>query len=175
MEENINQQGPQEEPKVEQKDTKGALSQLEAFLYEYMVKKAPFALPTGAKEFIVKVSPYLVIIMALLALSTIFTLLGLSAFLTPFAMMGGYGYMYGHGWGFGAIISLVVSIIVIVMYVIALPGLFKRTKGAWRLVFYATIVTLISSIISINGIVSGIIGAIIGWYILFQVKDLYKN
>jgi len=175
MEENINQQGPQEEPKVEQKDTMGVLSQFEAFLYEYMVKKAPFALPNGAKEFIVKVSPYLVIILALLALPIIFAALGLSAFLTPFAMMGGYGYAYGHGWGFSAIISLVVSVIVIIMEVIAVPGLFKRTKGSWRLVFYATIVSLIGSIVSINGIAGAIIGAIIGWYILFQVKDLYKN
>jgi len=76
---------------------------------------------------------------------------------------------------FTAMISLIISVIVLVMEVIAVPGLFKRTKGGWNLVFYASIVSLIGSIISINGIISGIIGAIIGWYILFQVKDLYKN
>ena len=177
MEENNQQKSqqaqPQQsapEPKTEQKDAKGAMASFEAMLYEYLVKKAPFALPIGAKEVIVKVAPYLVIIFAILALPLIFAAIGLSAFLTPFAMMGGYA-----GWGFNAIVSLAVSVIVIILEVIAVPGLFKRTKGAWQLVFYASIVSLIGSILSINGIISGVIGAIIGWYILFQVKDLYKN
>ena len=59
--------------------------------------------------------------------------------------------------------------------IVAVPGLFKRTKGAWTLLFYASIISLIGSIISLSGIVSGLIGAIIGWYILFQVKELYRN
>jgi len=174
MEENTQQsEAPKQEsqPKAEQKDAKGAVASFEAVLYEYLVKKAPFALPAGAKEVIVKVAPYLIIIFAILALPLIFAVLGFSAVLTPFAMMGGYGY----GWGFNAIISLVVSVIVLILEVIAVPGLFKRTKGAWQLVFYASIVSLVGSILSINGIIGGIIGAIIGWYILFQVKDLYKN
>jgi hypothetical protein len=150
-------------------DIKGLVAQLEAFLDEHMVKKAPFVLPMGAKEFIVKVAPYLVIISAILALPLIFAALGLSAVVAPVALMGGYG------WGFGAIISLAVSVIVLVMEVIAVPGLFKRTKGGWRMVFYASIVSFVGSIISITGIIGGIIGAIIGWYILFQVKELYKN
>jgi hypothetical protein len=155
----------------EKKEIKGGLDQLEAMLDEYMVKKAPFALPKEVKEFIVKVSPYLIIIFAIMALPLIFTALGLTAMVTPFAMMGGYGY----GWGFGTIISLVVAIITLVMEVMAVPGLFKRTKGAWKLVFYASIVSLIGGILSISGIIGAIIGAIIGWYILFQVKDMYKN
>lgn len=150
-------------------DAKGLLSQLEAMLDEYMVRKAPFALPLGLKEFIVKVSPYLVIIFAILALPLIFAAIGLTAFFTPFAMMGGYG------WGFGAIVSLVVAVITLVMEVMAVPGMFKRTRGAWRLLFYVSIVSLIGSILSVSGIISGIIGAIIGWYILFQLKDMYKN
>ncbi|MEI8343587.1 MAG: hypothetical protein WCF93_01400 [Candidatus Moraniibacteriota bacterium] len=156
-------------------DVKGLLSQLETMLDEYMVKKAPFTLPKDAKEFIVKVSPYLIIVFAIMALPLIFAALGLTAVLSPFAMMGGYGYGLGFGWGFGAIIALAVSIITVLIEVIALPGLFKRTKGSWRLLFYASVVSLIGGILSISGIVGAIVGAIIGWYILFQVKELYKN
>lgn len=158
----------------EQKDIKGLVAQLEAFLDEHMVKKAPFALPAGAKEFIVKVAPYLVIISAILALPLIFAAIGLSTAFAPVAMMEA-AYGYGYGWGLGAMISLAVSVIVLVMEVMAVPGLFKRTKGGWRMVFYASIVSLVGSILSISGIIGGIIGAIIGWYILFQVKELYKN
>lgn len=157
----------------EKSDVKGVLSQLEAILDEYMVTKAPFALPQEVKEFLVNVSPYLIIIFVVMALPIIFAALGLTAILTPFAMMG--GYRYGFDWGFGAIIGLVISVISIIIEIMAVPGLFKRTKGAWRLLFYASIVSLIGSILSVSGIISGIIGTIIGWYLLFQVKELYKN
>ena len=156
-------------------DIKSLVSQLEAILDEHMVKKAPFTLPAGAKEFVVSVTPFLVIIFAVLALPLIFAALGISALLSPFAMMGGLTAGYGFGWGLGAIIALIVSIITLVIEAIAVPGLFKRTKGAWKLLFYASIISLIGSILSVNGLVGGIISAIIGWYILFQVKELYKN
>jgi hypothetical protein len=155
-------------------DAKGVLSQLEGILDEYMVIKAPFALPQEVKEFIVKVSPYLVIIFAVMALPLILAALGLTAIFSPFAMMGGYGY-YGFEWGFGTTIRLAIAVITVIIEIIAVPGLFKRTKGAWTLLFYASIVSLIGSILSISGIIGGIIGAIIGWYILFQVKELYQN
>lgn len=154
-------------------DVKGILSQLEALLDEYMVTKAPFALPEQVKEFIVKVSPYLVIVFAVMALPLILAALGLTAIFSPFAMMG--GYHYGLGWGFSATVGLAISVITIIMEIVAVPGLFKRTKSAWRLLFYTSIVSLIGTIISFSGILSGIIGALIGWYILFQVKELYTN
>jgi len=163
-----------EHAKSGKSDLKGGINQLEALLDEYMVKKAPFALPKGVKEFIATVSPYLTIVLALMIIPGILALVGISALITPFAMMGGY-YGLGHGWGFMGIISLIFSLTDLALVLIAVPGLFKRTKGAWRLLFYASIIGLIGSIISIHGIISGIIGAIIGWYILFQMKDMYKN
>ena len=166
MEEHKNNEQRKEEKKA---DVKGLIGQLEALLDEYMVKKAPFALPKEVKEFIAKISPYLIIIFAIMAIPAILAALGLTAIVAPFAMLG------GHVWGFGATISLVAAIITIVMEVMAVPGLFKRTKASWNLVFYASIVSLVGGIISVNGIVGAIIGAIIGWYILFQVKELYKN
>jgi len=161
------------EEKKSQTDIRGLVSQLEAMLDEYMIKKAPFALPMGAKEFIATVSPYLIVIFAILSIPFILFALGISAVLAPFAMMGTYGA--GYAWGVGSFIALAVAVIVLVLEVMAVSGLFKRTRGAWRLLFYASIVSLIGNILSINGIVGGIIGAIIGWYILFQIKELYKN
>ena len=155
-----------------QADVKGLVAQLEALLDEYMVKKAPFALPVGAKEFIANVSPYLIIIMAVMLLPFIVFALGLSAMLAPFAMMGAYGA--GYGWGFGHLVLLVATVATFTIEIMAVPGLFKRTKGSWRLLFYASIVSVVGNILSFN-IIGGIIGAIIGWYILFQMKELYKN
>lgn len=168
----------QEESKAENpqqntgSDVKGMLAQFESMLDEYMVKKAPFQIPVNGKEFIVKVSPYLVIIGAVLFLPALLGLLGLTAVFSPFSMMG--GYMMGAYWGWYAKISLITSIAVFALEIMAIPGLFKRTKGAWRLIFYATLVSLLGSVLAGN-ILGGAVSAIIGWYILFQVKELYKN
>lgn len=147
---------------------KGLVGQLEALLDEYMVKKAPFAIPQGGREFIVTVSPYLVIVMAILAVPALLAALGMSTVLAPVAMMG------GSTWGASVILSLVFSAAAVVVEVMAVPGLFKRTRAGWRLVFYATIISAVGSLVTFN-IIGGIIGAIIGWYILFQVKSLYVN
>lgn len=155
-----------------QADIKGLVGPLEAILDEYMVSKAPFALPLGIKEFIVTVSPYLVIISVIFALPLLLGALGLGAIMTPLGMMAGG---WGFGWGFNHIVSLVVTIATILIQAFAVPGLFKRTSASWRLLFYASIVSLIGSVLSVYGIVGGIIGAIISWYILFQLKDMYKN
>lgn len=146
----------------------GLIAQLEAFLDEYMVKKAPFQIPMGGKEFLAKVAPYLVIIGVVIAVPALLTAFGLSAMFAPMAMMGGYKL------GMLAWVGIVFSIGAMLLEAFAIPGLFKRTHKAWRLVFYATLVSLVGSLISLN-LVGGIIGAIIGWYILFQVKELYKN
>ena len=163
-------QGETSGPNNTKAEVKNIIDRLEAMLDEYMVKKAPFALPLELKEFIAKVSPYLIIIFAVMALPFIFAAIGLSTIFVPFAVVGGYGY----GYGLGTIISLVVAVVVLVMELMAVSGLFKRTKSAWRLVFYASIISFVGNILSFN-IIGGIIGAIIGWYILFQVKELYKN
>lgn len=152
---------------------KNPIEQLENVLEEYMIKKAPFAIPQGIKEFIANVSPYLIIIFAIFSIPLILAALGISSLAMPLAIMGGFGH--GLGWGYGITIPFITSIIVIVMELMAVPGLFKRTKASWKLVFYASIVSLFGGILSIHGIFSAIIGAIIGWYILFQLKELYKN
>ena len=160
------QEQQQEAPKNEQKDFKGMLGQLEAFLEEYMVKKAPFAIPQSGKEIIVKIAPYLIIIFAILAVPVIIAGLGLSAILAPVAMMGGYNPM-------GAYVSLLFTMVAFVIEIMAVPSLLSRSIKGWNFVFYASIVSLAGSILSFN-IIGGIIGAIIGWYILFQVRELYK-
>lgn len=152
----------------EKKQNKSIIDQFEAILDEYMVKKAPFALPAEVKEFIVKVSPYLIIIFAVMALPLIIGALGLTALLAPFAILGG---PITQGMG----LSVIFAAITVIMELLAVPGLFKRTKGSWKLLFYASIVSFIGGILSFYGIFGTIIGTIIGWYILFQVKDMYKK
>jgi len=163
-------QGEVENTNNTKADVGGFVNQLEAILDEYMVKKAPFALPLGLKEFLATISPYGIIVVAILMLPTLLFALGLSTALAPFGMIGGYGYT----WGVFGVITFAVAIASLVLELMAVSGLFKRTKSAWRLLFYVSIIQVIGNLLSLH-IVSALIGALINWYILFQMKDMYKN
>jgi hypothetical protein len=148
----------------------GLLAQLEAFLDDVMIKKAPFQIPKDIKELIATVGPYLVIVgIALFALSLL-ALLGMGAILGSMGTLG----TVGVGWSFGAIVSLVAGVAALALEVMALPGLFKRTTASWRLVFYASCASIAGSLLSFH-IVGAVVSAVIGWYVLFQVKELYRN
>lgn len=147
-------------------DYKSYLNQLETVLDEYLVKKAP-ALPVGVKDFIVTVMPYLTIIFLIMALPIILALIGISAFVMPFSLVAGLGT------GFSYIASIIVTVITVVLEVMALPGLFKKEKKSWTLLYYVALIGGVNSILSLNlwGLV---IGTGISLYILFQIKSYYK-
>lgn len=156
----------EEKKETKAANPKGIIDQFEAMLEEYMVKKAPFTIPKGGKDFIVAVAPYLVILCALILVPTILAGLGISAVLSPFMM-------FGVHYGAALFISMIFAIIALVLEIIAIPGLFAKKKKGWKMVFYSSIVIFIRNILAFN-IIGGIIGAIVGWYILFQVKDRYN-
>lgn len=150
-------------------DVQGWVAKFEAWLDLYMVTKAPFQIPMGGKEFLATIAPYLIIIGIVLFVLSLPALLGLGA------LGGAMGMMSGHmSWGYAMLISTITSLIVVIIEACAVPGLFKRTHKAWRLVFYATLVSFVGSVLALN-IVGAVIGGVIGWYLLFQIKTLYKN
>ena len=146
-------------------DTTEAPKDLIGFLDFYLVKKAPFQLPDGAKEWIVQFGPWITVVLLILTLPLLLVALGLGTLLMPF---GGVGYASGFG-----ILTLVV-VVEIGLMIAALPGLFNRKMGGWRLLFYSQLVSLAYSLLSRN-IVSGLIVGLISLYILFQVRPLYHE
>jgi hypothetical protein len=135
------------------------------FLDFYLVKKAPFQLPDVAKEWIVKWGPWITIVLLVLMLPPLLIVLGVGTALIPF---GGYGYATGFT------LTTIFLIVQVGLTIAALPGLFARKLGGWTLLFYAQLVGLVFSILS-GSVVGGILGALIGLYILFQVRELYKS
>jgi hypothetical protein len=142
------------------------MTEFETMLDDIFGKKAP-ALPENAKEFLVKAAPYLSILGVVMSLPAIFAVLGLGAIAAPFAALGGVSAFAGLSF---SIIFLIINVVLMVM---AIPGLFKRSMGAWRLMFYSTLVSAVSSLVSfsLGGL---IIGTAIGFYFLFQLKSYYK-
>jgi hypothetical protein len=138
---------------------------LVGMLDEYLVRKAPFQIPEGGKEFLVKYGPWISVVMLVISLPVLLLALGIGTMLMPFA-----GAAYAGGFGIATLFILAQF----GLMVIALPGLFDRKKSAWQLMFYAQLVGLVFSLLT-GRIIGGLIGALIGLYILFQIRAKYVN
>ena len=148
-------------------DLKTSLFKLEETLDLYLIKKAPFQIPGNIKELIVKFGPYLTLIGVVISLPMILVALGLGTVLAPL------GLMSGAGVGLTGIVGTVVLTVCLVLEAMALPGLFKRLRKGWNLMFYATLVNALYNLVTFN--LGGlIIGTLVSLYILFQIKELYK-
>jgi hypothetical protein len=131
----------------------------------YLVTHAPVQIPDPAREWIVRFGPW--ICLALLALSVpyVFALLGFGAMLRPIVGAG-----YAAGFGLAAVFLLAS----VGLMVLALPGLFARRMAGWRLMLYAQVASAAGSLVG-GSIFGAVIGGVIGFYILFQVRGLYRN
>jgi hypothetical protein len=134
----------------------------------YLVKKAPFQLPDGVKEAIVKFGPWIALVLILISLPFLLFALGIGAVLLPFAALA--SPTAAGTFGLVAIVVLVE----LVLDAAALPGLFARKMMGWKLIFYARLVAIVSSLLS-GAIVGAILGGLISLYILFQIRPLYQE
>jgi hypothetical protein len=141
------------------KDINGLIATLD----EYLVKKAPFQIPEGGKEFLVRFGPWISLVLLILLLPLLLFALGIGTLLVPF---GGVGYATGFG------LSAILACVQIVMIAIALPGLFARKTSGWMLLFYEHLLSIVANLLRAN-LFGAIIGGVIGLYILFQVREKY--
>lgn len=133
---------------------------LQTWLYD----KAPFHLPDGVREFIVKFGPWVLAVFLVLSVPTILLILGIGSIAVPFA---GVGYVGGFG------IAAAGAIANIVLTAMALPGLFARKQAGWTWLLYSEFVSIATSLV-LGNIFSALIGGTIALYLLFQVRSYYK-
>jgi len=148
-----------------------ALASLEETLDLYFGQKAP-AMPPNVKELVVKFAPWITLVLLLITLPAVLIVLGLGALAAPLAFLVGPGT--GVTYGFTYTVSMLILGVSVLLEALSLPGLFKRTRQGWRYAYYATLVSVVGSLIGFN-IVSAIITALIGFYILFQIRPLYAG
>lgn len=155
-------------PSQQEPHNQSFMKKVENWLEDVFGKKAP-QLPDNWREVIVKVMPWITLILMVLALPLILVALGISAVALPITMVAGV-----RG-GTLNIVLLLISIASLVLELIALPGLFKRQLRSWYLIYYAALLGVISAVIGLLSMsVGGIIGSAIGFYILFQIKKYYR-
>ena len=145
-------------------DAEQAPKDLIGFLDFYLVKKAPFQIPEGGREFIVKFGPWITLVLLIISLPALLFVLGVGTFFAPMA-----GVAAASSFGLSAIFLIVQ----LGLEVAALPGLFARKMSGWKLLFYSMLVGFVHSLVS-YAIIAGIIGTLIGLYILFQVRTKYS-
>lgn len=162
------QSAPQQTPPSGNKGS--ILHQLEMWLDLYLGQKAP-RIPDNWRENIVKVAPWITLILLVIALPAmlfLFTVaLGLSAVSIPFA----YGAAGAHFGGM-LIVTFVLTLVSLILEVLALPGLFHKQRKGWLFLFYSTLIGGVLNIVSFH--IGGLIGTVLGLYLLFQIRSYYK-
>jgi len=68
------------------------------------------------------------------------------------------------------ILGLVSSILVLCSY----PGLKAYAVKGWNLLFWSQILSIVASVVHPSSLLSGILVGLLGLYLLFQIKSLYK-
>lgn len=152
-------------------DSSKIIEQLEIFLEKYLVEKAP-SIPKSWKDFLVKITPYLVIIGVISGVPVVLALLGITSFVIPLGTFG--GMMTGRPLlGVGYLIQALFLIVVLFLEALAIAPLFARKKKGWRYLYYAALINGLNSLIhfDLGGL---IIGTGLSLYLLFQVKEYYN-
>lgn len=149
-------------------------SSLDSFFERIFVTKAPVQLPAGVKEWIVKYSPWITLLILILMAPAILASIGLGT------LFGGLSFFGGLKAGVMYYVSLIAGIIEIVLLIMALPGLFKRKISAWRLVYYSSLLSITIGIISdiaylaFGSLIVGLISAAISLFFVYQIKSKYS-
>ena len=129
----------------------------------FLEKFPPFS--EGLKEGIAQFGPYVLLVFSILG---IIGLLGAAGIGGLAIGLGGFPI----GTGFRYYIGILVAILIVVMYLMAFSPLKARKKSGWNLIYYALLVSLLSSLIQFN-IFGFIVGGLLGFWVLFQVREKY--
>ncbi|GGD73087.1 hypothetical protein GCM10011514_41480 [Emticicia aquatilis] len=133
---------------------------LEKEILPLFTSAIPFQLPSEWKEFIVKVSPYIMLILVPL---TIFAI-GITAILSVFSTL-----LLHPIWA----LATVATLLGLVCSLLSIKGLFDRKREGWVWSYYAFLLFLISDLLHFH-FIDAIFTFLISGYFLFQIREYYK-
>lgn len=126
----------------------------ERFLERYLGESCPVRLPDAHRGYFVRGLPWAPIVAAP------FYLIALGA--------TAIGFVFG---GPAGMLNAVLTIVAVGFGVLAVPGLFRRSRGGWAFLTYATAVTLLQSAVNLDVLQMLFEGAFL--WAVFQVKYRY--
>jgi len=143
---------------------KDFLKKLDDLFTDLFVKRAP-GLPEKTKKLIVKIVPWGALILGVLALPGILAGFGWGAITSPFRISTGTRSL-------GIMVSFLVGIVQVVIQLLAVPYLFKAAQKGWQLLYYSTLLGVVSSVFYLSGF--GIVFSGVVLYLLYQIKERYQ-
>jgi hypothetical protein len=129
----------------------------------FLGKFPPF--PEDVKEFIVKYGPFFLLVSAIFMLFGLLTAFGVGTAALGISMMA-------YGSGFYMYFGLIIATIIMVMYFMAFTPLRARKRAGWNLLYYALIISLVSNLLQL-ALFAFIIGGLLGFWVLFQIREKY--
>jgi hypothetical protein len=144
---------------------------LEKFFEDLFLKKISYQLPGSVKETLVKIAPWITLVVLVLSVPAILAVFGLGSFVASMSAA------YGVSLGFRYYLGVAILVVQVVLMAMSISGLMKREIKGWRFVYYSSLVSVAYGIVSAYGVGSlvwSLLGSAIGFYILFQVKSYYK-
>lgn len=168
------------------------LKSIEKLMDEYLVKKAPFQIPSNGRKGLVEWLPWIALVVGVLQLIGAWQLWRAGryyeeavGYLTEFSRAYGVdtpSYSVGPTF-YLAVAAFTVSA---VLMLVAFPGLKdKSKKKGWDILLISVIFSLAYGVFAaftssrfgggFGDLLGSLIGALIGLYLLAQIKDLYKG
>ncbi|GAB2796900.1 hypothetical protein GCM10027275_47940 [Rhabdobacter roseus] len=138
---------------------------LEKELEPIFLEKFP-AFPEEVKEFIVNYGPFLMLLGAIITAFGLLAALGLGG-----VALGLGAAAYGSTLQFW--LSIALTGVQLVLYFMAFSPLRARKREGWKLLYYALLLGLLSSLIQLS-IFGLLIGGLVGFWVLFQIRDKYS-
>nr|WP_295933227.1 hypothetical protein [uncultured Dyadobacter sp.] len=129
----------------------------------FLQKFPPFS--DSVKEFLVQYGPYFILVLSVLGILGLLTAFGVGG-----AVLGMGAASVGIGFNF--YVGIALGIVTLVMYLMAFSPLKARKRAGWNLLYYALLIGLVSNLIQLS-IVGFIIGGLIGFWVLFQIREKY--
>lgn len=143
-------------------------------LEPYFTSKSPIQLPKDWKEGIVKYAHYVILVVSILLILPLLAMI-----------LGGTLFALFAWTSFGNILTLVATVLTafsVILYMMSYSGIKEHSEKGWTLVYYSTMISALSAIVSwighplwINDLLGGAISLIIGLFILFQVRDYFTG
>jgi hypothetical protein len=169
------------------------MQQLEHTLDEMLVKKAPFQLPEGVRQGLVKVLPWLTLLGGALTLLGVWGLFQAATLVDRWA---GVASELGVSWGVGTYVapsamtpllwvSLVILLAEAILFFVAFPALQKYQKKGWNILFWVSLVNIAQGIVqtvayanvyfNFGTLLMSVLSTLLGLYLLFQIRAYYTG
>jgi hypothetical protein len=129
----------------------------------FLVKFPPFS--ESVKEFLVQYGPYFILVLSVIAVFGLLVAFGVSG-----AALGMGAVAPGIGFNF--YLSIALGVITLIMYLMSFSPLRARKRAGWNLLYYALLIGIVSNLIQLS-ILGALIGAVLGFWVLFQIREKY--